>query len=323
MEKKIYWKIILKISFIFFLISLFTQLSIDQIFYHYSSKIDGKIPIEEDVYGNRELQVELLNVFDVILAVSVGFVLMLAGITTSRKVEKNKILNAGITGAIVMMLVSVIFYIYWAYIGYRLSLFGFTGPIINLNDIFNLYDILTIFYAFVISVSGAFIYGRFHANYQKSKIINIKSTKSQAAMEFLMTYGWAILVVLVAVSTLAYFGVLSPDRFLPGKCQLPPGILCTGFKLNGPASQIALTIRNALGYDITNVNVWTSGCTDVLLTGSEGLITNGQSADPALNCNQGILISGSKYSGDLNITYTNANTGLTHKVRGTITGKVE
>ena len=42
--------------------------------------------------------------------------------------------------------------------------------------------------------------------------------KGQAAMEFLMTYGWAILVVLVAIGALAYFGVLSPDRFLPERC---------------------------------------------------------------------------------------------------------
>lgn len=28
-----------------------------------------------------------------------------------------------------------------------------------------------------------------------------------AVMEFLMTYGWAILVVLVAIGALAYFGV--------------------------------------------------------------------------------------------------------------------
>lgn len=35
-----------------------------------------------------------------------------------------------------------------------------------------------------------------------------KSRRGQAAMEFLMTYGWAILVVLAAVAALAYFGVL-------------------------------------------------------------------------------------------------------------------
>jgi len=54
--------------------------------------------------------------------------------------------------------------------------------------------------------------------------------KAQAAMEFLMTYGWAILVVLAAIGALAYFGVLSPDRFLPEKCTLPSGIACLDFR---------------------------------------------------------------------------------------------
>jgi len=44
------------------------------------------------------------------------------------------------------------------------------------------------------------------------------SKKSQAALEFLMTYGWAILVVLVAVGALAYFGVLSPCRLYQIGC---------------------------------------------------------------------------------------------------------
>jgi uncharacterized protein (UPF0333 family) len=41
--------------------------------------------------------------------------------------------------------------------------------------------------------------------------------KSQAAMEFLMTYGWALLVILLVLAALAYFGMLNPDRFLPDK----------------------------------------------------------------------------------------------------------
>lgn len=36
--------------------------------------------------------------------------------------------------------------------------------------------------------------------------------KEQAGLEFLMTYGWAILVVLVTIAVLAYFGVLSPTK---------------------------------------------------------------------------------------------------------------
>ena len=34
--------------------------------------------------------------------------------------------------------------------------------------------------------------------------------KSQSAMEYLMTYGWAILVVLIALGALFYLGVFNP-----------------------------------------------------------------------------------------------------------------
>lgn len=58
--------------------------------------------------------------------------------------------------------------------------------------------------------------------------------KGQAAMEFLMTYGWAILVVLVAIGALAYFGVLSPAQFLPEKCTLSSGsgLFCDDFSIS-------------------------------------------------------------------------------------------
>ena len=68
--------------------------------------------------------------------------------------------------------------------------------------------------------------------------------KSQAAMEFLMTYGWAILVVLAAIAALAYFGVLSPEKFLPEKCILQPGIACVSHKVE-PA-KVTLVISNGL-----------------------------------------------------------------------------
>ena len=33
-------------------------------------------------------------------------------------------------------------------------------------------------------------------------------------MEFVLTYGWPLLIVLAAIGALAYFGVLSPDTLL-------------------------------------------------------------------------------------------------------------
>ena len=78
--------------------------------------------------------------------------------------------------------------------------------------------------------------------------------KAQAAMEFLMTYGWAILVVLAAIGALAYFGVLSPDRFLPEKCTLQSGMACTDFTWTS-ADGFTLKIQNSGGFDMTDVNV--------------------------------------------------------------------
>ena len=88
--------------------------------------------------------------------------------------------------------------------------------------------------------------------------------KAQAAMEFLMTYGWAILVVLAAIGALAYFGVLSPDNLLPERCTGPPGLDCTekamlwtsssGFFSTSHGSItdfIMLSSKNNLGQDIT------------------------------------------------------------------------
>ncbi len=149
-----------------------------------------------------------------------------------------------------------------------------------------------------------------------------KKRKSQAAMEFLMTYGWAILVVLVAIGALAYFGVLSPDKFLPAKCQLPAGIACTDFKLNGGADQLTVVLRNGLGFDTTGVGIYATGCT----ASTGNALTNGQQNSFALTCAttpSDVLSSGSKYNGELNVTYTNADTNLGHKVQGAITGRVE
>jgi hypothetical protein len=45
--------------------------------------------------------------------------------------------------------------------------------------------------------------------------------KAQAALEFLMTYGWAFMVILIMIAALAYFGVLNPDRILPDRATVP------------------------------------------------------------------------------------------------------
>src|SRR3989338_8170279 len=77
--------------------------------------------------------------------------------------------------------------------------------------------------------------------------------KGQAALEFLMTYGWAILVVLVVIGALAYFGVLNPSILLPEKCTFGAGLGCQDFLItseSGAANSVALVLENGLGSSI-------------------------------------------------------------------------
>ena len=144
------------------------------------------------------------------------------------------------------------------------------------------------------------------------------SNKSQAALEFIMTYGWAIVVTLVAIGALAYFGVLDPGKFLPDRCTLPTGIACLDQAAYASIGEIDVNLRNALGVDATSVRVAISGCTSSFSTPS---LKNGASVTAApTSCT---LTAGQKYSGQINVTFTNADTGVTHKLQGNVLTKVQ
>ena len=147
------------------------------------------------------------------------------------------------------------------------------------------------------------------------KRINFKN--SQAAIDFVMTYGWAIMMVIVAIGALAYFGVLSPDKLVGEKCVFPSGISCLDQLASGVDQAILVTIKNNLGHDITGISVIATGCT---VADSQSSLRNGQTVEfTPSGC---AVTAGQKYNGQVNITYTNADTGITHKKQGTLITKV-
>ena len=138
--------------------------------------------------------------------------------------------------------------------------------------------------------------------------------KSQAALEFIITYGWAFLVVLVSISALAYFGVLGLDRFVPDKCTFPSGIACLDEKAT--ASAIAISVQNSVGYDINIDALKAQQCTAI---GSQGKLSNGNIRQITMLCNN----TGTKYSGTVNITYTKLDTFLQHTSQGQVIAKIQ
>ena len=79
--------------------------------------------------------------------------------------------------------------------------------------------------------------------------------KSQSAMEYLMTYGWAILIVAVVLAVLFQLGIFSGGNFaagaLPGSCQVQKnaaGASLTGECLQKPPEFVANFSRDLNSY---------------------------------------------------------------------------
>ncbi|MBI2522806.1 hypothetical protein HYW19_00280 [Candidatus Woesearchaeota archaeon] len=143
--------------------------------------------------------------------------------------------------------------------------------------------------------------------------------KAQAALEFLTTYGWALVVVLIVISTLAYFGVLSPDMFFPNKCSLPGGVTCLDHEVG--SSRITLVLQNNFGETITINNVIAAGISTAACSDNESIILQNKekAVFTLLGCNNGHI--GQKFDGGINVTYTKES-GLQHLMQGTLREKI-
>ncbi len=141
--------------------------------------------------------------------------------------------------------------------------------------------------------------------------------KAQAAMEFLMTYGWAILVVLAAIAALAYFGVLSPEKFLPEKCILEPGLACVSHKVE--PTKVTLILSNGKGRTIIVNSITIGSCSgtfsETMSSGTDKTFVIGGT------CNNGVAKE--KFKEAITLEYTEKDTNLTKKAYGDLNTKVE
>lgn len=141
--------------------------------------------------------------------------------------------------------------------------------------------------------------------------------RAQAAMEFLMTYGWAILIVLIAIAALAYFGILSPGRLLPSSCILFSGIACTDFRVT--PETVSILVQNGFGkkIEILEVNSLDSNCDPFV--GTRTIEDGSRSGFVLGGCDNGD--GGGRFSSNIEINYKLDS--LIHTRIGKIVSQVE
>ncbi|MCL4399234.1 hypothetical protein M1293_01855 [Candidatus Parvarchaeota archaeon] len=80
--------------------------------------------------------------------------------------------------------------------------------------------------------------------------------KSQSALEYMMTYGWAILIIVIVAAVLYSFGIFSPSSSISGAVTGFYGLGSVGADCTGGGGLI-LTLGDSLQYpiNITQINV--------------------------------------------------------------------
>lgn len=77
-----------------------------------------------------------------------------------------------------------------------------------------------------------------------------KITKGQAALEFMMTYGWALVVIAAVIAVLAYYGP-NPRSLTTNRCVFSPMLSCLGTTLDD--SSLKVVLHNNIGQTVYNI----------------------------------------------------------------------
>ncbi len=85
-------------------------------------------------------------------------------------------------------------------------------------------------------------------------MLRTRASKAQSAMEYLMTYGWAILIIAVVLGALFSLGVFSGGNLLGTSCVSSPGYLCSNPSL-ATTGQLSFTFGQNLGITIYNLEM--------------------------------------------------------------------
>jgi hypothetical protein len=92
-----------------------------------------------------------------------------------------------------------------------------------------------------------------------------QNKKGQSAVEYLSTYGWAILVVFLAIVLLISMGIFSEKRVYNEDCTIQPNLVCEKFyaTTDGQNLNFAFLVNNGMGFPILiqKITIWPAGAT--------------------------------------------------------------
>ncbi len=149
----------------------------------------------------------------------------------------------------------------------------------------------------------------------------MNTSKSQSAMEYLTTYGWAILIMMIVIAVLFEMGLFNPN--VPAECVLSD-FSCISFSISTNGI-LTINIEQTTAYPI---NITAIGCNSDPNTDHMTKITPQAQLQISANIIKSVQCwsdgseftgsSGSRYTGYVIINYTNLQTGFPYVEPGNL-----
>ena len=146
--------------------------------------------------------------------------------------------------------------------------------------------------------------------------------KGQAAMEFLMTYGWAILAAIVVIAVLAIY--FRPSTLVSGNTFVTAPFYAVAQTVNISTVQLEIKNNGGESYTISSFTLTVktpNGGACPVATLNSALAAGEQIVLNAPGCTG--LIAGQTFNADIGIGYVKAGSSLTQTSTGTIAGSVK
>jgi hypothetical protein len=151
--------------------------------------------------------------------------------------------------------------------------------------------------------------------------------KAQSAMEYLITYSWAIIIIAITLGALYALGLFNPNAFISNQCIFPADFSClSGFLYTNGTFSVNLEQATQSSINITAVGCNDAGTTTNMnvLTPEVYLPTGGNTTLDVPCYDNGTIYTsqpGSLFKGYLVLNYTSLQTGFPHVLIGKIIEK--
>ncbi len=151
--------------------------------------------------------------------------------------------------------------------------------------------------------------------------------KGQSAIEYLTTYGWALLFIIIVVGVIISMGITNANRYQTAECTIQPELPCISYMVkDGDHYNVYMNLSNGLGFNITLSHPVGTARDSLGGTGIVDISEGGPNLKPGDSALLKINMDSSAIPGNYVVVYFTLNytdeLGIPHQTSGRIRGHV-